>query len=151
MAWLAARKAADENLDRLRVRGDIRSGPPGVFNPIYADTGSLGRRMQQIIATEFASVAGRFSVVGEWVGTWIDNVVAPITPVPVNRGDPFFQGGYILVGWFLTGEHEVYDRRKATFDRVVPYENAYCVRILRRRVQRLGQLGSWWPDIMPSI
>ena len=34
-------RGADENLVRLRVRGDVRSGPPGVSNPIYGDTGNI--------------------------------------------------------------------------------------------------------------
>ncbi len=121
-------RGADENMDRLRVRGDIRSGPPGILNPIYADTGSMGASLQDIISTEMAFVVGSFSVVGEWCGTWVEGVVQPITPVPVDRGTLFFQGGYIQCGYFLTGEHDVYDRRRAVFDRVIPYENAYCVR-----------------------
>src|SRR6185369_907109 len=64
------------------------------------------------------------SLVGEWVGTWIEDA----TQGGVSRGTPFFQGGYIQCGYFLTGEHEVYDRRRGTFDRVIPYENAFCVR-----------------------
>lgn len=121
-------RGADENLDRLRVRGDIRSGPPGILNPIYADTGSMGASLQDIVSTEMAFVVGSFSVVGEWCGTWIEQAVQPLTPVPVARGTPFFQGGYIQCGYFLTGEHEVYNRQRATFDRVIPYENAFCVR-----------------------
>ena len=121
-------KAADENIDRLRVRGDVRSGPPGVLNPVYADTGNIKSTNQDIAAFEVAAVVGRFSLVGEYVGTWIENAFQPITPVPIDRGTPFFQGGYIQCGYFLTGEHEVYDRRRATFDRVIPYENAFCVR-----------------------
>jgi phosphate-selective porin OprO/OprP len=67
-------------------------------------------------------------VVAEYAGTWIEDVL-PNSPVPVSRGTtPFFQGGYIQCGYFLTGEHEVYDRRVGTFTRVIPYENAYCVR-----------------------
>ena len=82
-------KAADENIDRLRVRGDVRSGPPGVLNPIYADTGNIKSTNQEIIAAEFAAVRGSFSVVGEYAGTWIENAFLPITPVPVSRGLPF--------------------------------------------------------------
>jgi phosphate-selective porin OprO and OprP len=118
-------KAADENIDRLRVRGDIRSGPPGVLNPVYADTGNIKSTNQEIAACEVAAVMGSFSMVGEYVGTWINNAFLPNN---VSRGTPFFQGGYVQVGYYLTGEHDVYDRKRGTFDRVTPFENAYCVR-----------------------
>ena len=118
-------KAADENIDRLRVRGDVRSGPPGVLNPVYADTGNIKSTNQEIAAFEVAAVMGSFSMVGEYVGTWVENAFLPNN---VSRGTPFFQGGYIQVGYFLTGEHDVYDRKRGTFDRVTPFENAYCVR-----------------------
>lgn len=121
-------RGADENLVRLRVRGDIRSGPPGILNPIYADTGNMGANIQDIAAAEMAFVIGSFSIVGEYVGTWVENAVQPITPTPVSHGTPYFQGGYIQCGYFLTGEHEVYNRQRATFDRVIPYQNAICVR-----------------------
>ena len=51
---------------------------------------------------------GSFSMVGEYVGTWVNNAFLPNN---VSRGTPFFQGGYIQVGYFLTGEHDVYDRQ----------------------------------------
>lgn len=121
-------RGADENIVRLRTRGDIRSGPPGVLNPVYADTGNIGASLQNIVAGEFALVFGSFSVVSEYVGTWIEDATQPIGPVPVSRGTPFFQGGYVQCGYFLTGEHEVYDRHRGTFDRITPYENAFCVR-----------------------
>jgi phosphate-selective porin OprO/OprP len=121
-------RGADENLVRLRVRGDIRSGPPGILNPIYADTGNLGATIQNIAAFEMAAVMGSFSVVGEYVGTSIENATQLVNNVPVSRGTPWFQGGYIQCGYFLTGEHEVYNRQRGTFDRVTPYENAFCTR-----------------------
>jgi phosphate-selective porin OprO/OprP len=123
-------RGADEGLVRLRVRGDIRSGPPGVLNPIYADTGNIGATNQEIAGFEMAAVMGSFSVVGEYVGTWVDNATQPVGPVPapISRGTPFFQGGYIQFGYFLTGEHETYNRQRGTFDRVIPYENAFCTR-----------------------
>jgi phosphate-selective porin OprO/OprP len=98
------------------------------LNPLYADSGTLGASDQNIVSAETALVWGSFSLVGEYVGTWVQDAVQPITPVPVNHGTPYFQGGYVEVGYFLTGEHEVYDRHRAVFDRVIPYENAFCVR-----------------------
>ncbi len=39
----------DEGTVRLRDRGDIRSGPPGILNPIYADTGLMQSDQQDIL------------------------------------------------------------------------------------------------------
>ncbi len=118
----------DNGQVRIRTRGDIRSGPPGVLNPIYADTGSMASNTQNITGVESALVWGSLTVQAEYVGTWIEDAVEPITPAPVFRGTPFFQGGYVQALWFLTGEHDVYNRHTGTFEGPVPYENAYCVR-----------------------
>jgi phosphate-selective porin OprO and OprP len=37
----------------------------------------------------------------------------------------FFDGGYIQLTYFLTGENETYVRRAAAFTRVTPYENFF--------------------------
>jgi phosphate-selective porin OprO and OprP len=113
---------------RFRTRGDIRSGPPGVLNPIYADTGTMDASWQNIAGAETAIVAGPLTIQAEYVGTWVEDAFQPITPVPVSRGTPFFQGGYVQALWYLTGEHDVYNRHTAVFENVVPYENAFCVR-----------------------
>ncbi len=124
----ASTRDPDNGQIRVRDRGDIRSGPPGVLNPIYADTGTIDANRQNVLGTETAIVWGPVTVQAEWVGTWIENAVQPITPVPVNRGTPFFYGGYLQAMWFLTGEHDIYNRRTGTFDGPIPYQNAYCVR-----------------------
>lgn len=119
-------RGADEGIVRIRTRGDIRSGPPGTLNPIYADTqyaGVIHATGEDILAGEFATVYGAFDMVAEYAATWIQDA----TIAGVGHGTPFFQGGYVQCGYFLTGEHELYERRRGTFDRMVPYENAYCV------------------------
>ena len=117
----------DNGQVRVRTRGDIRSGPPGVLNPIYADTGTIASNTQNITGAETAVVWGPLTVQAEYVGTWVEDAFEPITPVPVSRGTPFFQGGYVQALWFLTGEHDVYNRHTGTFEGPVPYENAYCM------------------------
>jgi phosphate-selective porin OprO/OprP len=120
-------RSADEDIIRLRTRGDVRSGPPGILNPIYVDTnfaGKINATSQDITAAEFACVLGSFSVVAEYAGTWIQDAAIG----NVSHGTPFFQGGYVQCGYFLTGEHEIYDRHRGIFDRVIPLENAFFVR-----------------------
>jgi phosphate-selective porin OprO/OprP len=42
--------------------------------------------------------------------------------------DVFFQGGYVEVLYFLTGESRNYNPKLAAFDRVIPYENFFLPR-----------------------
>ncbi len=116
----------DNGQVRLRVRGDIRSGPPGPLNPIYGDTGTLDASWQNIIGAETAINIGSFTFQAEYVGTWVEDAVS-VSPVLTPRGTPLFQGGYVEVLYFLTGEHMLYNRNTGVFERVVPYENVFCV------------------------
>lgn len=116
-----------DDIARLRTRGDIHSGPPGVLNPIYADTGTLQASQQELIQAETAAVLGSWTIQGEYLCTWLENAVQPFAPVPVNHGSPLFHGGYVQVLYFLTGEHRAYDRHLGAFGRVVPHTNAFFV------------------------
>ncbi|MCC7085310.1 MAG: hypothetical protein IT427_09915 [Pirellulales bacterium] len=119
----------DEGEVRLRARGDIRSGPPGVLNPIYADTGTMEASQQELLAFENAAVWGPWTLQAEYVGTWIESAVKPIAPpaARVLHGTPFYHGGYVQLLYFLTGEHRAYNHHYAVFDRVVPYTNLFFV------------------------
>jgi phosphate-selective porin OprO/OprP len=119
----------DEDIVRLRARGNVRSGPPGVLNPIYADTGNMHADQQEILALESGMQWGPWSMEAEYVGTWVENAVVPFDPPAdrVEHGTPFFQGGYISLLYFLTGEHRSYNRQLAVFDRVIPNENFFWV------------------------
>jgi phosphate-selective porin OprO/OprP len=119
-------RAADEGFVRFRDRGDIRSGPPGILNPVYADTNYSGRinaTTWDIMAGEIAWVQGSFSAVAEYVGVTVNDAAIGA----VSHGTPFFQGGYVQCAYLLTGEHEIYDRKRGTFERIVPYENVFWV------------------------
>lgn len=117
----------DEDIVRLRTRGNIRSGPPGSFNPIYADTSNVFAAQQEILGFETAAQWGALSVQGEYVGTWVEDAVQPNLPVPVSRGTPYFQGAYLTMMYFLTGEHRNYNKSLAVLDRVVPNSNFFWV------------------------
>lgn len=110
---------------RLRTRGDIRSGPPGVLNPLYTDTGALLADQQNIIAFETFAQAGPWSLQGEYAGTWIQDAVQP---AGVDHGTPFFHGGYVELLYFLTGDCRTFNKQLAIPDRTVPLENAFLVR-----------------------
>jgi phosphate-selective porin OprO and OprP len=51
--------------------------------------------------------------------------VFPAEPPPqgIPRGTLFYQGGYVEILYFFTGEHRDYDRKNAVFTRVVPLRN----------------------------
>jgi phosphate-selective porin OprO/OprP len=70
---------------------------------------------------------GPLSIQGEYVGTWVENAVQPIAPVPVGHGTPFFQGAYVTIMYFLTGEHRNYNKQLAALDRVIPHSNFFWV------------------------
>jgi phosphate-selective porin OprO/OprP len=115
-------RGPDEGLVRLRTRGNVRSGPPGTLNPIYADTRNMEADAENIAAAETAVQWGPWSVQAEYVAVWVPGAVQPFPPaVPVARGTPFFQGGYVEVLWFITGEHRNYNRKLGALDRPMVY------------------------------
>ncbi len=122
----------DENQARFRTRGDIRSGPPGPLNPVFASTLNFIGDTTEQIGLELAGVAGPWSLQAEYFGVWVDDAVSlggitqPAAGTPL--GTTYFQSGYVEVLYFLTGEHRAYNRKIATFDRVVPHENFFLVR-----------------------
>ena len=61
----------------------------------------------------------------EYAATFIHDALFPEQPPPMGipRGTLFYQITYVELLYFLTGEHQAYDRKTATFDRVVPLHN----------------------------
>jgi phosphate-selective porin OprO/OprP len=105
-------------------------GLPGDSRRIV-DTGALAAPSNQVIGTELFYVRGPFSLMAEYAWAAADDarVVATAPPgtVGVNTtrlfhalpngtrlGTPWFQGGYVQLGYFLTGENRTYDRRLGT-------------------------------------
>jgi phosphate-selective porin OprO/OprP len=112
---------------RVRSRASLRNGP-GPLNPVLADTNFAGRLFadnQTLLAPEAAIVAGPWFAAAEYVGGWVNGTTfTPTGGVATNVGQAYFQGSYVEVLYFLTGEHRAYDRREARFTRVTPYRNA---------------------------
>lgn len=126
MGIAASERDLDNEQQRFRTRGNVRNGPPGPLNAILADTGIMYGDDQQIVNGEFASVWGSLTVQAEYLATWIQDARWPQS-APVDRGTAYFQGTYVQAFWFLTGEHEAYNRRTGVFERVVPHENFFLV------------------------
>ncbi|WP_428305801.1 porin [Lacipirellula sp.] len=131
---------SDGNI-RLRSRASLRNGP-GPLNPTIADTNFAGRIFadnQLLLNPEFAYVHGPWLFQSEYCGGWINGgTFTPTGGAPVDPGQVFFQGSYVNVLYFLTGEHRAYDRHEARFGRVIPNENA-----MRLRDGTLTGLGAW--------
>src|SRR5262249_34332225 len=85
------------------------------------DTGTINGSTQEILDVELAAVFGPWTFQSEYYCTWIhDASVSGASPPATNGGTLFYQGAYAEALYFLTGEYRAYDRKSATFDRVVP-------------------------------
>lgn len=133
---------SDDGRVRVRTRGNIRNGPPGPFNAVYADTTSLQADSQDLLNFEFVYQWGSFLFQSEWCFTNI-NGATQITgvPAPSTRGTVAVNGGYMEMLYFLTGEHRAYDQRAATFGRVIPNQNSF--RVLGRNGCICQGPGAW--------
>jgi phosphate-selective porin OprO/OprP len=137
---------------RFRSRGDLRNGPPGPLNSIYADAGLLTGDWQNMLGLELAAASGPFSLQAEYFGSWlygaettgIDPINAGLQPPPGSPlGTVFFQGAYLEAAWFLTGERRSYDLGLSRFDRPIPRNNFYRARDPRRGGQIRSTPGAW--------
>jgi len=106
---------------RARARPVLRNAP-GYAVPIFVDTGNVTAGHQYTFGPEFALVLGSWTVQAEWAGQFLTGV-ANASDQP--QGSLFFHGGYIEVLYFLTGEHQEYQRHEGTFGRVIPRNNYY--------------------------
>lgn len=144
-------RGADEGQVRIRTRGNIRSGPPGVLNPIYADTGAMAASTEDFFAAETAINAGPLTIQAEFTGMVVTDAVQPFQSpaVPIDRGNPLFYGGYVEALWFLTGEHSNYSLARAAFDRLTPYENFFLLPAQRGQARGSGawQIGARYDAI----
>ena len=139
---------------RFRSRGDIRNGPPGPLNSIYADTGVLRGTWQNMIGLEFVGNNGPWSFQSEYFGSWLYNAQTTnfgpyntngYQPKPGTKvGTVYYQAGYAEVLYFLTGESRTYSKIEYRFDRPVPHNNFYAFRDRspRRRGLSLSE-GAW--------
>jgi phosphate-selective porin OprO/OprP len=108
----------------LHGRPSVRT-EPGALLPALADTGTIGGTSADVLDAELVAVHGSWTLQSEYYCGFIHDAVVPNEPPPegVLLGTLFYQGAYVQMLYFLTGEHQAYDRQTATFDRVVPVRN----------------------------
>lgn len=119
---------------RNRVRTLLRNAP-GFAVPVLADTSEVPGSRQYMLAPEFALVLGSLTVQTEWAGQFLTDAVAPGNQ---PQGAVFYHGGYVQALYFLTGEHDVYERQAGSFGRQVPREDYHL-----KRGDPYRSLGAW--------
>jgi len=104
----------DDDTYRFRAR------PESHIAPYVVDTGNIaGVPDLQLYNAELAYVYGPLSIQSEYFHTEVDRE---------TDADLAFDGMYVFVSYFLTGEHRIYDRSKGVFTRTKPFENFFLVR-----------------------
>lgn len=113
------------NQGRFRTRPEARSSSR------WLDTGAIANASwYEVLGVESMLNVGAWNFCGEYQATWLQR--------DAGLSDVGFHGGYLQVGYFLTGEHMVLDRKSGTLDRVHPYENFFLVPDCN------GNFGSGW-------
>jgi len=115
----ASHRDFDDDQDRMRARLLLRNGP-AVLHTIVAEVRTLGSSRDQVVP-EFAMVWGPLTIQAEYFGVWINDARVPVDTAPRRDvGTACFQGAYAQVLYFLTGEHDRYNRKTGAFGRVIP-------------------------------
>jgi phosphate-selective porin OprO/OprP len=93
----------------------FRQRPEAHLSPVrFVDTTDIPTDGVDLVTPEAALVFGPFSAQGEYFHASVDRV---------NGSDVDFDGFYLFVSYFLTGEHRSYSKTKGAFDRVKPKKN----------------------------
>jgi phosphate-selective porin OprO/OprP len=91
-----------------------RSRPEARFADFLVDTGNMPVSNLQLVGLEVATVRGPLWAQAEYIWSDVDAQLI---------GDPTFNGFYVQVGWFLTGNTKPYRRNSGVFDRLQPEQN----------------------------
>jgi phosphate-selective porin len=77
------------------------------------------------VDVEVAAVCGPWTLQSEYYCIFVHDAFAATQASPLGTplGRLFYQGAYVELLYFLTGEYQPYDRKAATFTRVVPLRN----------------------------
>ena len=121
--------------DELRVRARLCCATrPGFAVPILVDTREVPASRQYTIGPEFAMVHGPLTIQAEWAGQFLTDA----NPDGVSVGTVFYHGGYVEALYFLTGEHQDYNRHDGVFGRVVPKHPFHW-----KKNDSYGACGAW--------
>jgi phosphate-selective porin OprO/OprP len=122
---------------RLRSREALRSGLFSTW-PIPADTGDFFADDQNFVNFELVGVSGPWTFQAELLQSYVTD--ARRTVRGPELGTANYQGGYVQVLYYLTGEsdYDHYNRKTAVFERIIPDEN-----LLVKRDEGITGIGAW--------
>ena len=92
----------------------FRARPEAHLSGRFVNTGTFAADSATIYDLELAAVNNSFWAAAEYISADVDSPAF---------GDPSFDGYYVQVGYFLTGEHRAYKTSGGVFDRIKPKEN----------------------------
>jgi phosphate-selective porin OprO/OprP len=108
-----------------RTRDAIRAGLSADW-PVPASTGRLAGDEILWLNGELAGVYGPWTFQSEYLVSNLDDAAAIVgNVVQPSVGNVSYHGGYAQVLYFLTGEHDNYNKTTGVFDRVIPHDNFY--------------------------
>lgn len=119
--------SAQGNVVGFRARPEIRDGNGfGIYgdNTRWIDTGLIQAADVKKFGGEVMANLGSLNLLSEYYLVGVDQ--ARIRNAPA--GNPHFYGGYVQASYFLTGEHQPYDRRFGLPDRPLPNSPFFRVR-----------------------
>ncbi len=103
----------NQNEARFRTRVEARS------DSRWLDTRAIaGATEYELLGLESVLNIGSFSAVAEYQNVWLQRDAG---------SNLFFDGAYVYVSYFLTGEHQPWDRKTGQLERVHPHENFICI------------------------
>ena len=102
---------ASYNARNPRSGLSFEARPEARFAPFVAGTGPIDADDVKILGLEAAVVAGPFWAQTEYLRADVSSG---------QFGDPVFDGAYLEVGYFITGESRAYDAIHGAFDRLTP-------------------------------
>ncbi|MBS0267128.1 MAG: hypothetical protein JSS02_34700 [Planctomycetes bacterium] len=121
---VSARQAGmDNGIWRYRTRASERAGLSQNW-PLIADTDNITGVNQQWYNAEASMQLGSLMMVAEYLVDFVHDAARGNKP---TVGTIMYQGGYVEVLYFLTGEKRDYNKKMGVWDRVIPAENAFCL------------------------
>lgn len=105
------------NATQVGTSGQPTPGPNN-GTPFFVATGPLNIQNFNVLGAEVLWVNGPLSFQSEAMVALVDQT---------NNPNATLGGAYGQIGYFLTGEHRPYDRKKGCIDRVMPFSNFFIV------------------------
>lgn len=132
--WAISGSHGDSDPDPVNNEARYRTRPEARSTFRWIDTGRIAdANYQNLAGVEGVVNVGAVQVVSEFQSVWVDR----------NAGLPTtnFNGGYVYISYFLTGEHMPWDRKSGTLARPKPFQNFWLVN--RCDGCRDGGWGAW--------